>query len=173
MKLDKTLFTEKEIAAKVAELGKQITDDYASKKLLMICTLRGSVVFFADLIRQIKVPCQLDFITASSYSNETISTGKLNIKKDLETDIEGLDVILVEDIVDTGITISALVSNLKSRNPNSLKVCSIFNKPSRRICEVQVDYCGFNIPDEFVVGYGLDFAQDYRELPYLATLAED
>lgn len=173
MKLDKILLTEEQIAAKVSELGKKITSDYAGKKLLMICTLRGSVVFFADLIRQIKVPCRLDFITASSYGNETISTGKLNIKKDIETDIEGLDVILVEDIVDTGITISALYENLKKRNPASLKVCSVFNKPSRRICDVNVDYCGFEIPDEFVVGYGLDFAQDFRELPYLATLTQD
>lgn len=173
MKIDKTLFTEQQIADRVKELGSQITKDYEGKKLLMICTLRGSVIFFADLVREIKVPCQFDFVTASSYGNDTISSGKLNIKKDIETNIEGLDVILVEDIVDTGITISALVKNLKARNPKSLRVCSIFNKPSRRICEVQVDYCGFDIPDEFVVGYGLDFAQDYRELPYLATLSED
>ncbi len=173
MKLDKILLTEDQIAAKVSELGEKITHDYAGKKLLMICTLRGSVLFFADLIRHIKVPCQLDFISASSYGNETISTGKLNIKKDIETNIENLDVILVEDIVDTGITISALYENLKKRNPASLKVCAVFNKPSRRVCDVNVDYFGFEIPDEFVVGYGLDFAQDYRELPYLATLTQD
>lgn len=173
MKLDKILLTEDQIAAKVSELGEKITHDYAGKKLLMICTLRGSVLFFADLIRHIKVPCQLDFISASSYGNETISTGKLNIKKDIETNIENLDVILVEDIVDTGITISALYENLKKRNPASLKVCAVFNKPSRRVCDVRVDYFGFEIPDEFVVGYGLDFAQDYRELPYLATLTQD
>lgn len=173
MKIAETLFTEEEIAARVAELGAQISKDFEGEKLLMICTLRGGVVFFADLIRKITVPCQLDFITASSYGNETISSGKLNIKKDLETDISGLNVILVEDIVDTGITISALVKNLKARNPKCLKVCSIFNKPSRRICEVQVDYCGFSIPDKFVIGYGLDCAQEYRELPYLAALSED
>lgn len=173
MHIDKTLFTAEELAAKTAELGKLISEDYKDEEILMVCTLRGAIVFFADLIRQISSPCQIDFITASSYGDATISSGKLNIKKDLETNIEGKHIIIVEDIVDSGITLSALKKMLLARNPKSLKICAMLSKPSRRVCPVDIDYCGFEIPDEFVIGYGLDYAQNYRQLPYIGTLAED
>lgn len=173
MHINKIMYTADELAEKVKEIGAEISNDYKDEPILMVCTLRGSVVFFADLIRAITSPCQIDFITASSYGDSTITSGKLNIKKDLETDILGKNVIIVEDIVDSGITLSALKKHLLKKNPKSLKICSMLNKTERRICEVDIDYCGFEIPDEFAVGYGLDFAQDYRNLPYIGILSED
>lgn len=173
MHINKIMYTADELAEKVKEIGAEISNDYKDEPILMVCTLRGSVVFFADLIRAVTSPCQIDFITASSYVDSTITSGKLNIKKDLETDISGKNVIIVEDIVDSGITLSALKKHLLKKNPKSLKICSMLNKTERRICEVDIDYCGFEIPDEFVVGYGLDFAQDYRNLPYIGILSED
>lgn len=173
MKIDRVLLSEDEIKKKCAELGELISKDFSDEEVVFVCMLRGAVIFFSDLIRNISVDCQTDFIVASSYGNDTVTSGCLDIKKDLETDITGKNVVIVEDIVDSGITLSAIKKLLISRNPKTLKICSLLNKPSRRVCTADIDYCGFDIPDEFVVGYGLDYAQHYRQLPYIAVLTED
>jgi hypoxanthine phosphoribosyltransferase len=166
-----TLVTETEIQAKVAELGRRISGDYRGKELLLIGLLRGAIVFLSDLMRAIDIPVQLDFIGISSYGASTES-GAVRLVMDLETDIAGRDVLIVEDIVDTGKTLSYLVETLKARQPASLRICALLDKPERRQVLIDVDYVGFEIPDKFVVGYGLDFAEGYRNLPFVGVLKE-
>ncbi len=169
--ITKQLFSQQEIAEKVKEMGAQITKDYQGKEPYMVCILKGSIVFFADLIREINLPVRVDTMVVSSYGASTISSGNVKIKKDLAEDIAGKDVIVVEDIIDSGHTLFALTRLLKERKPNSLKVVTFLDKPSRRKVEFQGDYTGFEIPDEFVVGYGLDYDQKYRNLPYVGVLS--
>lgn len=164
------LVSEKEIQAKVAELGAQISKDYEGKNLVLVSILKGSVVFMADLMRAVSIPCSIDFMVVSSYGSGTTTTGLVKIIKDLDEDLSGKEVLIVEDILDTGVTLSNLVPMLKMRNPNSVKICTILDKPSRRKTDVQPDYEGFRVPDEFVVGYGLDYDEKYRNLPYIGVL---
>lgn len=159
------------IQAKVAELGRRISEDYRGSTLLLVGLLRGSIVFLSDLMRAIDIPVQLDFIGISSYSDSTQS-GAVRLVMDLETDIAERHVLIVEDIVDTGKTLSYLVETLKARQPASLRICALLDKPERRQVPIAVDYVGFEIPDKFVVGYGLDFAEGYRNLPYVGVLKE-
>jgi hypoxanthine phosphoribosyltransferase len=165
------LVTEEEIRAKVAELGQHISADYRGKELLLVGLLRGAIVFLSDLMRAIDIPVQLDFFGISSYGANTES-GAVRLVMDLETDVSGRDVLIVEDIVDTGKTLSYLVENLKARQPASLRICALLDKPERRQVPIEVDYVGFGIPDKFVVGYGLDFAEGYRNLPFVGVLKE-
>lgn len=164
------LFEEEQIQARVRELGAEITRDYEGKDLLVVGILKGAIVFLADLLRSIDLKVKLDFMAVSSYGDAMESSGVVRILKDLEQSLEGKNVLIVEDIVDSGLTLNYLVQNLKSRRPASLKVCTFLDKPERRQVEVQVDYKGFSIPDKFVVGYGLDYAERYRNLPYIGIL---
>ena len=169
--IDHVLVSEEQLKAKVTELGAQISRDYEGKQLLLVSILKGSVVFMADLMRAITIPCSIDFMVVSSYGGaNTTSTGLVKIVKDLDQDLTGKDVLIVEDILDTGITLSHLVPMLKMRNPCSVKLCTILSKPSRRKVEIEPDYVGFEVPDEFVVGYGLDYNEKYRNLPYVGVL---
>ena len=163
------LIREAQIESRVAQLGKQITSDFQEKVPLILAVLRGAAVFHSDLIRHIDLPLQVDFISVASYA-ATESSGKVRIGGDLEGSIEGLDVILVEDVVDTGLTAQYLLTELSSRRPASLNTCALLSKPSRRTVEVPIDYLGFEIPDKFVVGYGLDHNQEFRNLPFIAAL---
>ena len=165
------LVSEEELKAKVAELGAQISRDYAGKNLVLVSILKGSVVFMADLMRAVSIPCSIDFMVVSSYGgSNTTTSGLVKIIKDLDGDLSGKDVLIVEDILDTGVTLSNLVPMLKMRNPNSVKICTILDKPSRLKANIQPDYEGFRVPDEFVVGYGLDYDEKYRNLPYVGVL---
>lgn len=169
--IERILVSEEQIKAKVAELGEQITRDYQGRQLVLVSILKGSVVFMADLMRAIHMPCSIDFMVVSSYGGaNTSSTGLVKIIKDLDQDLTGKDLLIVEDILDTGITLSHLVPMLKLRNPASVKLCTILSKPSRRKVDLQPDYLGFEVPDEFVVGYGLDYDEKYRNLPYVGVL---
>lgn len=167
--LGKVLISKEEIAEIVARLGREITEHYqdSGKELVVVGLLRGSFVFMADLVREIKCPMITDFMTISSYGNETISSGDVKVVMDLDESIADRDVLLVEDIIDTGNTFSKVIRMLKNRKPASLKICTLLNKPSRRLVEVPIDFCGVDIPDEFVCGYGLDYAQKYRNVPYV------
>jgi hypoxanthine phosphoribosyltransferase len=160
------------LAARVAELGTEISADYEGRDLLLIGVLKGAVFFMADLMRHLTVPCEVDFMAISSYGDATDSSGIVRILKDLDINIEGRDVLVVEDIIDSGLTLSYLIRNLESREPASLEVCALLTKPSRREIDVPVRYVGFEIPNKFVVGYGLDFAERYRNLPYVGVLDE-
>ena len=165
------LVSEEQLKAKVAELGAQISRDYAGKNLVLVSILKGSVVFMADLMRAVSIPCNIDFMVVSSYGgSNTTTSGLVKIIKDLDGDLSGKDVLIVEDILDTGVTLSNLVPMLKMRNPNSVKICTILDKPSRRKANIRPDYEGFQVPDEFVVGYGLDYDEKYRNLPYVGVL---
>lgn len=164
------MLSEEEVEAKVVEMAAQIDKDYQGKTVHLICVLKGSVFFCCELAKRITVPVTIDFMSASSYGNDTKSSGKLVIKKDLDESIEGLDCIIIEDIIDSGNTLSLTQKMLADRNPASLRLCTLLDKPARRETEVDVDYTGFTIPDEFVVGYGLDYAQKYRNLPYIGIL---
>lgn len=167
----KVLVTEEQLKAKVQELGEQITRDYEGKNLLLVSILKGSVVFMADIMRAIKVPNAIDFMVVSSYGGaNTTTTGLVKIIKDLDSDLTGKDVLIVEDILDTGVTLSKLVPMLEMRHPNSVKICAILDKPERRKADIHADYLGFQVPDEFVVGYGLDYDEKYRNLPYVGVL---
>jgi len=160
------------IKRRVRSLGKEITRDYKDRSPILVGVLRGAAVFLSDLIRHIDLELEVDFIALSSYGSATESSGQVQLVKDLESSIDGADVILVEDIVDTGLTLNYLVGNLKSRNPGSLRVCALLSKPSRRKVNVYIDYLGFEVPERFVVGYGLDFDQQFRNLPYIGVLEE-
>ena len=160
------------LAARVAELGAEVSVDYEGRDLLLIGVLKGAVFFMADLMRHLTVPCEVDFMAISSYGDATDSSGIVRILKDLDINIEGRDVLVVEDIIDSGLTLSYLIRNLESREPSSLEVCALLTKPSRREIDVPVRYVGFEIPNKFVVGYGLDFAERYRNLPYVGVLDE-
>ena len=161
------------LAARVAELGAEVSADYEGRDLLLIGVLKGAVFFMADLMRHLTVPCEVDFMAISSYGDSTDSSGIVRILKDLDINIEGRDVLVVEDIIDSGLTLSYLMRNLESREPASLEVCALLTKPERREIDVPVRYVGFEIPNRFVVGYGLDFGERYRNLPYVAVLSED
>lgn len=164
------LFDREELQAKVAEMGKQISDDYRGSDLLVVGILKGAFVFMADLIRQIDVPMEIDFMDVSSYGLSTSSSGEVRIVKDLEYSIKDRDVLIVEDIVDTGLTLKYICENLKTRNPRSVKIACLLDKPSRRKAEVYPEYVGYSIPDKFVVGYGLDYAEQYRHYPAVCVL---
>lgn len=165
------LVTEEQLQAKVQELGAQISRDYEGKNLLLVSILKGAVVFMADLMRAVTIPCSIDFMVVSSYGGaNTESTGLVKIVKDLDADLSGRDVLIVEDILDSGITLSNLVPMLKMRNPNSVRICAILDKPTRRKADIRPDYEGFQVPDEFVVGYGLDYDEKYRNLRYVGAL---
>ena len=168
--IQEVLFTEEQLKARVAEMGKAITADYAGKEILLVSVLRGSYIFMADLSRQIDRPCLIDFMSVSSYGRGTTSSGQVQIVKDLSGEIEGKHVLVVEDILDSGNTLSYLLKVLAARKPASIKLCTLLDKPDRRTKPVQADYSGFTIPDAFVVGYGLDYAEKYRNLPYIGVL---
>ena len=159
-----------ELRARVAELGAEISRDYASKDLVLVGVLRGAVLFLADLMREITVPCEIDFMAVSSYGSETDSSGVVRILKDLDSSIEGRDVLIVEDIIDSGLTLHYLLRSLRARDPASLEVCSLLTKPERRRVDLPIRYVGFEIPNKFAIGYGLDHAQRYRHLSYVAAL---
>lgn len=167
------LFTEAQIKQRVQELGRAITRDYAGKPVVLCGILKGAVTFFTDLARTIEAPVQFDFMSCSSYGDGTTSSGSLTIRKDLDTDVRGKDLLVVEDIIDTGVTLSHLVPLLQERGARSVKLATLLSKPSRRQVEVPVTYNGFEIPDAFVVGYGLDYAGLYRNLPYIGVLKEN
>lgn len=164
------LISEEQIQKRVSELAEQISRDFAGETVKLLCILKGSTFFTCELAKRITVPVMLDFIQISSYGSGTKSSGKFDIKKDLDEPIEGDNIIVVEDIIDSGNTLSKLVPMLKERNPKQLKVCTLLDKPDRREIPVNVDYNGFDIPDEFVVGFGLDYDQHYRNLPYVGVL---
>jgi len=166
------LFSEEALNAKVKEIAAQISKDYLGKELLLVGVLKGANVFMCDLMREITFPIMIDFIAASSYGHSTESSGVVKILKDLDYSIEGKDVIIVEDIIDTGLTLNYLIENFKSRNPRSLEICTLLDKPERRIANINVRYVGYKIPDEFIVGYGIDYAEKYRNLPFIASLKE-
>lgn len=167
------LFTEEQIQKRVREMGAQITADYAGKTILLCGILKGAVVFYTDLARQIQGPVKFDFMSCSSYGSSATSSGAVTIRKDMDNDVAGKDILIVEDIIDTGITLSYLVPYLKKRGANSVKLATLLSKPSRRKVDIHVDYNGFEIPDAFVVGYGLDYDSSYRNLPYIGVLKEE
>ena len=167
------LLSEEEVDARIKTLGEQISKDYEGKEVHLICVLKGSVFFICELAKRITVPVTLDFMSVSSYGMDTKSSGVVRIVKDLDESIKGRDVIVIEDIVDSGNTLSYLLEMLSDRKPESLRLCTLLDKPERRRKPVKVDYVGFQIPDEFVVGYGLDYAQKYRNLPYVGVVKFD
>lgn len=166
-KISQVYIPEDKIKQKVAELGKIISKDYENKDLLLVGILKGSVVFLSDLMREISIPVSIDFMTVSSYKNSSFSSGSVDILSDLSTDISGKDVLIVEDIIDSGITLSRLVPILEKRNPASIKLCTLLDKPDRRKIDINVDYVGFEIENKFIVGYGLDYAEKFRNLNYI------
>ncbi|AFS79363.1 hypoxanthine phosphoribosyltransferase Hpt [Gottschalkia acidurici 9a] len=171
--IKQVLITKEEIQDKVKELGRQISQDYKGKNLVLIGVLKGAFVFLADLIRNIDIPVKVDFMAVSSYGTSTTSSGVVRILKDLDSTIEGKDILVVEDIIDTGLTLSYLIGNLKSRGANSVGVCALLDKPERRKVDVKMNYKGFDIPDEFIVGYGLDYSESYRNLDEIYILKEE
>ncbi len=168
--IERVLISEEAIQAKVTELGAAISKDYEGKNLLLVSVLKGSVMFMADLMRAITVPCEIDFMSVSSYGNGVKTSGVVKIDKDLDANLEGKDILLVEDILDSGKTLSYITSLLWMRNPSSIQICTLLDKPERREANVAARYSGFPVPNEFVVGYGLDYAQKYRNLPYIGVL---
>ena len=168
--MESILLTEEELRSRIREMGAEITADYAGKAPLFVGVLKGSFVFMADLIRSVDLPCSMDFMVVSSYGKGTKTTGAVKILKDLSQDIEGRDVVIVEDILDTGVTLNYLSHYLRSRNPASVTIATLLDKPERRQADVQARYVGFTVPDTFVVGYGLDYAEEYRNLPYIGIL---
>ena len=167
------LIGEEELQARIAELGVEISNDYAGRDLLLVGVLKGAVFFLADLMRELTVPCEIDFMAISSYGAGTDSSGVVRILKDLDINISGREVLVVEDIIDSGLTLSYLMRSLKARKPSSVEICALLTKPERREVEVPVRYTGFEIPNRFVIGYGLDFDERYRNLPYVAVLHPD
>ena len=168
--IERILLSEDQIKARIAELGRELTADYAGKNPIFIGVLKGVVMFFADMIRAIPLDCQIDFMAVSSYGGGTQSSGKIRIQKDISVDLAGRHVVILEDIPDSGLTLSHTAAYLKTKGPASLKICTLLDKPDRRKAEVQADYVGFTIPNLFVVGYGLDFDENYRNLPYVGVL---
>lgn len=166
----RVMIGEAETDKRIRELGAKISADYAGKEIHMICVLKGGVFFMFELAKRITVPVSLDFMSISSYGDDIKSSGVVKITKDLDQPLEGKDVLVVEDIIDSGRTLSYLLEILKGRNPESIRLCTLLDKPDRRVRDVHVDYCGFEIPDEFVVGYGLDYAQKYRNLPFIGVV---
>ena len=172
--IEKVFYSEEDLHEIVVRLGKQISEDYKGKNLLLVSILKGSVVFMADLMREITIPCKIDFMCVSSYNDGTENTtGAVKIVKDLDINLEGYDLLLVEDILDSGRTLNYVRSVLMGRKPNSIKICTLLDKPERRVVDLYADYSGAPVPNEFVVGYGLDYAQKYRNLPYIGVLKEE
>lgn len=167
------LIDEMTLKARVKDIGKELSEEYKDKNPLVICVLKGAVLFMADLIQNMDIPLEIDFMAVSSYGSSTRTTGEVRIIKDLDKSVEGRHLIIVEDIVDSGLTLSYLVKMFKERNTKSVKVCSLLDKPERRTSGVTIHYVGFVVPDEFVVGYGLDYAEKYRNLPYIGVLKEE
>ncbi len=170
--IERILITEKEISDRVKELGKAISRDYSGKDPVLVAVLRGAIVFLCDLLKEISIPMSLDFLSISSYSGQ-VQTGVVRILKDLDQNIEDKYVILIEDIIDTGLTLNYILRTLKARKPADVRVCALLDKKVRRIVDIPIDYRGFEIPDEFVVGYGMDYEQGYRNLPFIAVLKEE
>ncbi len=170
--VEKVLLSCDDIKEITKKLGKQITEDYQGKNLLMISVLKGSILFMADLMREIKVHCRIDFMSISTYAGGLKSSGTAKILKDLDISVEGYDVLVVEDILDSGVTLSYILDLLGSRNPNSIKICTLLDKPERRKSDIKADYVGAVVPDEFVIGYGLDYDEKYRNLPFVGVLKE-
>lgn len=168
----KVLISEETIDQRIKELGAEISKEYDGKQLHLICILKGGAFFMTELSKHITIPVSIDFMSVSSYGDATVSSGRVKIVKDLDDSIEGKEVLIVEDIIDSGRTLSHLLEMLKTRRPESLKICTLLDKPDRRETEVKVDYIGFQIPDEFVVGYGLDYMQKYRNLPYVGVVEQ-
>lgn len=166
------LISEEEVDRKIREIAEKISEDYKGKTVTLICILKGSVFFTCELAKRITVPVKLDFMSVSSYGSGTESSGRVKIVKDLDDSIEGKDIIVIEDIIDSGRTLSHLLTLLSARKPNSIKLCTLLDKPERRVVPVDVDYTGFSIPDKFVVGYGLDYDQNYRNLPYIGAIEQ-
>ena len=166
-----TLVEEGDLAVRVRELGEQISADYTGRELFLVGVLKGAVFFMADLMRQLEVPCAIDFMAVASYGSSTDTSGVVRILKDLDASIEGRDVLIVEDIVDSGLTLNYLLRTLRARNPASLEVCALLTKPERRKVELPIRYVGFEIPNEFAIGYGLDHGEQYRNLPFVAALS--
>jgi len=171
--LEEVLISQEEISARVNELAKEISHDYAGKSLLIVGILKGAIIFMADLIRALDIPVQVDFVAVSSYGSSTKTSGVVRILKDLDADIRDRHVLLIEDIIDSGLTLNYLLRNLKAREPASLEVCALLSKEGRQRVPIQVKYLGFTAPNRFVVGYGLDYAEDYRYLPYICALKTD
>lgn len=172
--IEKVYYSEEKLHEIVERLGKQISEDYKDKNLLLVSVLKGSVVFMADLMRAITIPCAIDFMCVSSYQSGTESSGVVKIVKDLDINLEGYDLLIVEDILDSGKTLSSLKKILTSRNPRSIKICTLLDKPERRVVDdIFADYSGAEVPDEFVVGYGLDYDEKYRNLPYIGVLKRE
>lgn len=171
-KVTGVMISEEQLASKVEELAKQIEKDYEGQELLVVGILKGASVFVSDLIRKINLDVNIDFMSVSSYGNSTESSGVVKILKDLDVNIEGKNVLIVEDIIDSGLTLSNLVAALETRNPKSLKICTLLDKPQRRAANIPVDYVGFVIEDKFIVGYGIDYAEKYRNLPYIGIVEE-
>lgn len=169
--IDRVLVSNERIQARLDELAERINQDYAGKELLLVCILKGAVTVFADVLRRITIPCQIDFMAISSYGSSTKSSGVVRILKDLDHGIEGKDVLIVEDIVDSGMSMHYLLDTLKTRKPASVRLLTLLDKPDRRRVELKADYIGFTIPDEFVIGYGLDYAEKYRNLPDVCVLS--
>ena len=166
------LYSEETLRETVEALGKKISEDYCGRNLLLVSVLKGSVVFMTDLMRCITIPCEIDFMAVSSYGSGVKSSGTVRILKDLDRDIRGYDVLVVEDILDSGKTLNYLMDVLYARNPNSIRICTLFDKPERREVDIYADYSGLKVPDEFIVGYGLDYAERYRNLPFIGILKE-
>lgn len=171
--IKKVLLTEEQILNKVKDLAAEISKDYEGKDLLVVGILKGSVLFASDIIKNITIPCQIDFMAVSSYGNSSETSGIVRILKDLDHSIEGKDILIVEDIIDSGVTLDYLLKYLKARKANSIEIITLLTKPARRKVDINVKYCGFEVPDEFLVGYGLDFAEKYRNLPYIGILKEE
>ncbi|HEX7055843.1 MAG TPA: hypoxanthine phosphoribosyltransferase [Bacilli bacterium] len=171
--IQEILHSEEEIQAKILELGKQISKDFSDKKPLVICILKGAFIFMADLIRRLDIPVEVDFMAVSSYGQSTKSSGVVKIMKDLDTPVDGRHVLIVEDIIDSGLTLSYIIDVLERRNALSVTVVTLFDKPARRTVGLEADYTGFVLPDAFVVGYGLDYAEKYRNLPYIGILKQE
>lgn len=171
--IETILFDKDVLANKVRELGEQISKDYAGEEVLLVGILKGASVFLSDLIRQISLPTYIDYMVVSSYGNSAETSGVVRIIKDLEDNIEGKNIIIVEDIIDTGLTLEYLRKNLLSRQPKSLKICTLLDKPARREKEMTIDYKGFEVPDDFIIGYGIDYAEKYRNLPFIGVLKRE
>ncbi len=168
--VQEVLFSEEKLASIVKEMGKKISEDYRDKNLLLVSVLKGSVVFMADLMRAIEIPCRVDFMSVSSYGAGVKTSGIVKIVKDLDIPLEGFDVLVVEDILDSGMTLSYILELLRSRNPRSIRLCTLLDKPERRTANVTADYVGAAVPDEFIIGYGLDYDEKYRNLPFVGVL---
>lgn len=171
--IKEVLYNEDQLNDKIRQMGAKISNDYSGKELILIGVLKGSVVFMSDLIKQITIPCKMDFMAVSSYGSSTETSGVVRILKDLDFDIQGKDVLIVEDIIDSGVTLKYLMKYLSARKPSSLEIICLLNKPSRRTVDIEVKYLGYNVPDYFLVGFGLDFAEKYRNLPYVGILKEE